>query len=230
MINKVVSFYSVDLINLELILQTQKKVFDHFGITLEQLPCPEGIPHEHSEAMNGYLSNATNWDYVTIFDIDCVPTSKDTVNNAIDIVKDGNTIFGNAQACLNEIPYAAPNFFTISRQVWEKTLKIWDENKTLHRDIFRYQTYDRDGKEVICDVGEKFNIENRKAGSNIRLSYPTYNEQETLWSYTGGNGYPNFSWGRGTWFDSKTFHSVEIRYKHRQQLFFDVCNRIIHTM
>jgi hypothetical protein len=64
-------------------------------------------------------------------------------------------------------------------------------------------------------------------GTNIKLSYPVKNELEPVWEYPGNDDFPRFQWGNGTWFDSHTFHGTEIRYEHKQQVFFDVCKKII---
>lgn len=226
--HKIVTFYAVELPNVQMVIDYQKKVFNHFGSDIEQVPFTDKKPHPHSEAMTDYLLN-NEWDSISIFDVDSVITSTETIERAIDIIKDKNTIYGNVQATHNELPFAAPNFLNLTKEVWVKTLEIWDRNKDLHRDIFRYQTYYRNDKEIICDVAERFNIEHRKIGTNIVVSYPVKNEGTPEWKYTGGNGYKDFEWGNGTWFDSKTFHGSEIRYPHKQQVFFDICEKILNN-
>jgi|688.fasta_scaffold296187_2 hypothetical protein len=226
--HKVVSFYFDPMHNAHKIAEYQKKIFNYFGLNINQIFFPQIIKHQHSEMMTRYLKKLKEWDAVTLFDLDCIPTSNNTLNKALEIVSDSNTIYGNAQSSNNGIPFAAPNFLTFTRDVWDKTLKIWEENPNLDPDVFRYRRYYEGVDEIVNDVAEIFNIENRKAGTNIVLAYPTRSEGKTDWKYTGGDGFPDFEWGGGTWFSSDTFHATEIRSGHRQKVFFDVCERILN--
>lgn len=226
--HRVVSFYFDPMPNVHKIAEYQKTIFDYFGLNINQIFFPQTIKDQHSELMSRYLKNLKEWDVVTLFDLDCIPTSSDTLDRALDIVKNGNTIYGNAQASNNGMPFAAPNFLTFTRDVWDKTLKIWEENPDLDSDVFKFHRYYVGIDEIVHDVAERFNIENRKTGTNIVLAYPTHCEGKADWRYTGGNGFPDFEWGGGTWFSSNTFHSTEIRSGHRQQVFFDVCERILN--
>jgi hypothetical protein len=228
MINKIVTFYAKELPNVEQVIGYQKKVFNHFGLDIEQVEFTDKLRHPHSEAMTDYLKTITNWDTISIFDIDCVPTSTDTIIDALEIIRDGNTIYGNAQSTKNSTPFAAPNFLNFSHDVWDKTVDIWEKNPYIKRDIFRYQVVtNEDGSETMMDVAERFNVEHRKAGTKVVLSYPIKNEGNPEWSFDGNDEFPKFEWGNGTWFNSKTFHGSEIRYPHKQQVFFDICQKII---
>ena len=227
--NRVVTFYAKELPNVEKVLLNQKKVFNHFGLDIEQIEFTDTLRHPHSEAMTYFLTKLKHWETVSIFDVDCVATSTDTIADALEKIKDGNTIYGNAQATNGQIPFAAPNFLNLSYDVWRKTVEIWEKNLHFKRDIFRYQEYIKDDQKIIADVAEIFNIEHRKAGTNVKLSYPVKNELPPVWEYPGNDEFPKFQWGNGTWFDSHTFHGTEIRYEHKQQIFFDSCQKILNN-
>ncbi len=244
MIHKTVSFYfektrsfvgddknpTIHLIqNLDKIVKYQKKVFDFFEIEIEQVNAEKYVLHNHSESITNYINSLENWDSISIFDLDSIPTRPDAISDAIEKISSGYTIYGNAQASQNQIPFAAPNFLNFTREVWEKTREIWNSNKNLKRDIFRYEETLIEGKKHVVDVGERFSIEHRKNGANIILAYPVHNDGVPEWEYNASGEYPRFQWGNGTWFESGTFHGTEIRYEHKQKYFFDACERILRN-
>lgn len=228
--HKIVSFYFRPMTNLEKAVRYQKMVFEYFGLEIEQVGFNNEISHQHSESMTYYLNNLKDWDSISIFDLDSVPTRSTAISEAIEKIGGGNTIYGNAQATNNAIPFAAPNFLNFTRDVWEKTVEIWKRDKTLERDVFRYEEeFNERGGKTMRDVAERFNIEHRKNGTKIILAYPISNDGDPEWEYNAPGDYPRFQWGNGTWFESGTFHGTEIRYEHKQKYFFDACERILRN-
>ena len=75
--HKVISLYQNNLPNE--VMESQRKVFEHFGITLEQVCFSENRSHANAILEN---LNKPNWDSVTIFDVDCIPITKDCIYRA----------------------------------------------------------------------------------------------------------------------------------------------------
>ena len=113
--HQIVSFYHKNL-NPEIKL-LQKKVFDKIEVEL--------IQHEfegtHGAAIKSFLDN-NDWDIVTLFDVDCIPTDRKVFQTVIDLVDD-TTIYGNAQVS-NAYPYAAPSFGSFTIKIYDKSPHI----------------------------------------------------------------------------------------------------------
>lgn len=109
---KVISFYNSN-IN-PLVIEYQKKVFDHFGLPLEQIET--GM--RHPDAIDFYLKTA-NWDSVAIFDIDCIPLVKNVLEVAEMGIQSG-CIYGAAQNAnhLQDFVYCSPAFMCFKKATW----------------------------------------------------------------------------------------------------------------
>jgi hypothetical protein len=223
--HKVISFYGNDLPNE--IIELQKRIFDYFEIDVEQIPFKNNLDADrHAKAIEDYLSSQKNWDSITLFDVDCIPITKDCVNKAIILISDENTIYGNAQVSnLFEInqyktpPFAAPSFLSFSR-------KVWEESKCKN---FKFTHYPNpDGHLTEVDVAEMFTRENEKQGRRILLAYPTKCDTDHTWKYDGNFGYPKFSYGNGTEYESGTFHNFQIRIPDKQIVFVNYCKKILN--
>jgi len=132
--HKIVSFYAKDLP--EEIAILQKKVFEKFNLELEQV-CFDTSSHLHSGAINKYVRENNDWDSISIFDIDCIPIEANCIDRAIDIIKDGNTVYGNAQIG-NSYVFIGASFLNFTREVWNKVVPLWDNPITpnLSSDVF----------------------------------------------------------------------------------------------
>lgn len=223
--HKIVSFYGNDLPN-EIIL-LQKKVFNFFEIDVEQIPFKNNLNADrHAEAIQDYLNLENDWDSITLFDVDCIPISSDCITKAINYISDNNTIYGNAQASnlfdINPFktpPFIAPSFLSFSR-------KVWEESKCKN---FRFTHYPNpDGNITEVDVAEMFSRENEKQGRRLVFSYPIKCERDHTWKYDGHFGYPKFSYGNGTEYESGTFHNFQIRIPDKQIVFIDYCKKILN--
>jgi len=223
--HKIVSFYGNDL-PLE-IIQLQKKVFNLFEIDVEQVPfSDDSMSDRHAFAIESYLSSNNDWDSITLFDVDCIPITKDCVSRAIDIISDDNTLYGNVQASnvfdINPYktpPFAAPSFLNFTRKFWEES----------NCKSFYFTHYPNpDGHMTEVDVAEKFTRENEKQGRKIVLAYPTHCHTNHTWTYDGSFGYRKFGLGNGTEFESGTFHNYQIRIPDKQTVFVNYCKKLLN--
>lgn len=109
---KAISFYNS---NIDLrVIEYQKKVFDHFGIEVEQVLT--GMTHP--DAIDFYLKTAS-WEEVALFDIDCIPL----VQNILEIARmavQNDVIYGAAQNAnhLQDYIYCSPAFMCFTRSAW----------------------------------------------------------------------------------------------------------------
>lgn len=223
--HKIVSVYQSDL-NKD-VVEYQKKVFDHFGIPLEQVSFESGGEkvNNHPKAMLNYINSLTDWDSITFFDIDCVPTSKDCIERALQHISDDNTLYGNAQASnvfdyepVKTPPFVAPSFMSFTKKFWDSlTYKSFVEGMYPNPE----------GAVVNADVAEIFSRECEKQGKRLIYSYPTNCIGGALWKYDGSFGGQAFGYGIGTEFESGTYHNYQIRIGERQQTFIDYCKKLI---
>lgn len=223
--HKIISFYGNDLP--KEIIELQKKVFDLFEIEMEQIPFVDNTnPDRHAIAIENYLTSNNDWDSVTLFDVDCIPIDRDCIKRAIEIIKDDETLYGNAQASnvfdINPYktpPFAAPSFLSFTRKFWENS----------NCKNFKFTHYPNpDGHITEVDVAEKFTRENEKQGRKIVLAYPTKTIADFTWQYDGSFGYRKFNYGNGTEFDSGTFHNFQIRVPDKQIVFVDYCKKLLN--
>jgi hypothetical protein len=200
--HQIVSFYHKNL-NPEIKL-LQKKVFDKIEVEL--------IQHEfegtHGAAIKSFLDN-NDWDIVTLFDVDCIPTDRKVFQTVIDLVDD-TTIYGNAQVS-NAYPYAAPSFVSFTRKLYDKSP---------HKNFEGMYYPDENGNHKEADCGEVFVKENLRIGNKQILSYPI-SVIEPKWKYAGNDRYKAFEYGNGTSFDNKTFHCFQIRLPEAQSIFIN---------
>lgn len=208
MTHKIVSFVHNDLN--QKIGDLQKKWFDRLEIPLEF----HYFNGTHHHAIDYYLEN-TDWDVITLFDVDCIPLNKKCVDDVLNIVND-NTIYGNAQVS-NAYPYAAPSFLSFTRKLYE-TSKI----KTFHGGYY----LNKNNVRVEADCGEIFVKDNLKRGKKQILSYP-YKAENYKWKFKGDDEYPAFKYGNGSFFDNETFHYFEIRLVDNHQKFISFVENLL---
>lgn len=231
MIHLIVSPYKNDLP--DNIVKYQKKVFDYFNIDLIQIEF-NGM---HSKSMDDFIKFKDNvkWDFLTFFDVDCIPIKGGVIENAIDKITNRNTIYGNAQSSnayphnkVKSPPFVAPSFLNISRDIWENYKKNYpDFNK---KDIFEFKQVhaNPDGEISEADVAEAFTRENEKIGVKIEYAYPIRTYGNLEWSFMGGWGNKPFSFGNYTEFESGTYHNFQIRLKDKQDYFINYCKKVIN--
>jgi len=197
MSHRIASFYKSDL-NPE-VVSLQRKIFDVLEIPLEQI----SFEDSHSEAIDRYLAN-TDFGSVTLFDVDCIPLSKDVVEIAKNLIDD-DTIYGNAQITTYltppfvTFPFVAPSFISFTRNLYETSIE-----KSFYQTQYPYDSGFR------TDVAEAFVKSNLDRGKKMILSYPV-ESRNYKWGFDGDNLYQPFKYGNGTRFDNNTYHEFEIR-------------------
>lgn len=205
----IVSFYH-KFLNSE-IKNLQKRVFDKLEIELIQYEF-EGT---HGSAIKTFLENS-DWDMVTLFDVDCIPTDKKVFEKITNFVND-ETIYGNAQVS-NSFPYAAPSFVSFTRNLY---------NNSPHKNFEGMYYPNEFGIYVEADCGEVFVKENIKVGKKQVLSYPI-SVISKKWNYNGNEFYNSFEYGNGTLFDNKTFHCFQIRLPEAQSIFINYVKEFLN--
>lgn len=194
---KAISFYNSNIDSD--IVRYQKRVFDHFGIELDQ------VLHDtdHGSAIDIWLKE-NDWSEIAIFDIDCIPLSKVTFSHAHIQVKEN--IFGAAQKA-NHIPgskiYASPAFLCMTKRVY---------------DLLGQPTF-KDGNGF--DVGAFVSHCARQSDINVSLLWPTSVEVEK-WELDG-----NTMFGLGTTYQGMVYHAFESRFNETVERFVNKCKEVI---
>lgn len=209
MVHKIVSFYHKNL-NPE-IVDYQKKVFDKLNLNLIQVEF-EGT---HGSAIKKYLDNNV-WDLITIFDVDCIPLEEKVIQDVLEKTNN-ETIYGNAQIS-NAFPYAAPSFFSFTRNLYENSP---------HKNFEGMFYPNENGLHVEADCSEVFVKENLRIGKKQILSYPIKSEN-IKWRYSGNKDYPPFEYGNGAFFDNNTFHCFQIRLPESQHIFINYVKEFLN--
>jgi len=197
MSHKIASFYKSDL-NPDVVL-LQKRIFDVLEIQLDQI----SFEDSHSEAIDRYLAS-TDFESVTLFDVDCIPLTKDVVEIAKALIDD-ETIYGNAQITTYltppfvTSPFVAPSFISFTRNLYETSIE-----KSFYQTQYPYDSGFR------TDVAEAFVKSNLDRGKKMILSYPV-ESRNYKWGFDGDDLYQAFKYGNGTRFDNNTYHEFEIR-------------------
>ncbi len=99
----------------KIVLDMQKRVFDHFEIPLKQLRV-----HSHCSGIDFVLSKR-DWDSVIFFDIDCIPTTSLFMQKYLYAIEQ-NKLIGPLQGSTKagyRLLYAAPAALGMSRELYE---------------------------------------------------------------------------------------------------------------
>jgi len=188
----------------------QQKVFDHFGIPLNQI-LADFSRCTHGDAIDDFLAKVEgSHDYLVLFDIDAIPLRHDLVEIAYDKIRDKRTVFGAAQqsnhiyvnGSVNHI-YAGPCAFAISHEMYV----------ALGRPTF--------GMTPRGDCAEEVTWRAEELGYNVCFMFPSH-VQENLWRL--GNGH---QFGIGTTYGDLVFHAYLPANERSKQLFLGQCKRII---
>lgn len=167
---------------------------------------------DHGLWMDAVMSQSRA-DVVGFLDVDCVPTSRETVDKAIAWAAENKSFVGIAQVS-NHIPpashiYAAPAFFFIWRETWEQLGKPTFA-ATPHSDVAENVSY---------------------AAELARIPYKTlfpvaYTEApaEGAWRlHTYGH------YGIGTYFESGVYHLYQSRMQKNIDLFCHACVTVMDS-
>jgi len=188
------------------IVKAHSDVMKHFdlpvGYTVQQAP--------HGLWMDNVLEQCQT-DIVCFFDIDCVPTNKQVIHDAIQYVTRTKSFVGISQVSNHIKPcshiFAAPAFFMIWKDTWLK----------MNKPTFAEQ--------VRCDVGENVSYTAEMMGIKYKTLFPTHYcrqpEGERWFLHSYGE------YGIGTHFEGGIFHLYQGRMPQNQELFKNTCAAII---
>jgi len=198
-----VTFYSSNL-NQEIVVN-QKKVFEHFGLEINQVCCDPWI--SHAKHVDDYIKNLkNNWEYIIVFDIDCIPLNNEIIPKAVGLIQNEDIIFSVAQRAShipNSIVYASPAFIGFSK----KTFNILDKPS------FRETSRSDCGGELTHIANEK-NVD-------VVLLYPS-SVEIPKWKLTD-----NSMFGLGTNYENSIFHAFESRLNNFG-IFIKKCKEILN--
>ncbi|CAB4159540.1 hypothetical protein UFOVP699_276 [uncultured Caudovirales phage] len=182
----------------------QKRVFDHFGISLNQV-MPENWG-THGSAVNDYINSlGDSWEYFVLFDIDCIPLTRTVVQESIDWALSHTGILGVAQRAnhiKDSILYAGPAFLVFSRKTFD----------LLGRPSFSGNSRSDNGGELTYECVSR--------GYEVNLLYPSHVEVPK-WKLTDDSMF-----GLGTTFENKIFHNFESR-NGRNHGFINKCEKVL---
>ena len=187
------------------VVKYQKKVFDFFGYTIHQIK-PDNW-QGHGGSIDLFLSNhKKRWEYIVLFDIDCIPLNGTVINDSINWVKNNNGLYSVAQKANhipNSIVYASPAFLA-----------------------FSHKTYDLLGRPTFSctdrsDCAGELTHKSIELGYEVKLMYPS-NVMIPKWDLTN-----DIKFGIGTTYENNIFHSFESR-KNSNQIFLNKCKEILN--
>ena len=181
------------------VVEHQKIVYDHFGLDINQVNVPNW--ETHGDAIDSFIQS-TDFDQLTIVDIDCIPIN-DFYFSKINIL-DGDCIYAVAQKAShmpNSIIYASPACMTFTKNIYN------------HIGSPSFRTTPRG------DCGAELTYLAREKGIEVRLLYPTHVEKEQ-WQLDG-----SIMFGLGTTYGDAIYHSFHARWDY--QRFLDKCKSIV---
>lgn len=202
-----VSIHSLYWDNSKDLFIQNKRVCDHFELPVNYYNL-NGV--RHGTWMDEVLKLSDS-DIIGFFDIDCVPTNKEIIKQAINYCVKNNSFIGIAQAS-NHIPpsshiFAAPAFFFITKSCY------------LSLDCPSFCETNR------SDVAQEVSYRAEELSKPYKAIYPKYFEKpstEGVWKL--GN-YGKF--GVGTYFNGGIYHLYQGRFSNNIELFTKRCDQII---
>lgn len=189
---RIVSFYNDNIP--QPVVKAQKAIFDKFGLPLEQIP----TRLSHPDAIDSYTGNNC-FDVLIIFDIDCIPLTKNAVPETIEIVTETDCIYGaiqNANHIEGSANYASPAFICFSG----KTFKL------IGGPSFKPT---RRG-----DVGAELTYRAREENVEVKL-LKVAEVNVPLWKLSDGTMF-----GHGTNYENKVFHTFQSSRSHASNIMF----------
>jgi hypothetical protein len=100
------------------IVETQRRVFAHFGLSIDQR---ERSGVDHCDFLDAYMTELGENDVAVLVDVDCFPLNRQIVAEAFAAARAGR-LFGCAQSSNYVDPdrlFIAPMFMAISRRTWD---------------------------------------------------------------------------------------------------------------
>ena len=208
----------------QLVMDAQEKVFTKFNLPINR------FYHNFNQSGMGpkitdivrYFSNYV--DYFIILDIDICPLKASFVEEIIDKIKDGKTLFGGAQQSNHIVVnnskqhmYASLSFMGISSELYRRLGEI----------SFNYNERG--------DVAEELTWKVEELGYNLCLSFPSsfceLSDEEMLVSgmpkhWDLGNG---LKFGLGTTYGDMVFHATMQSLPRSTDIFIQKCQEILNN-
>jgi hypothetical protein len=193
----------------------QKAVFRHFGFQIQQVFNNE---FSHGDFLNYICRQATDTDYLIVFDIDCIPVNKKWIAELISDLKEAHALVGAAQTA-NHLRdgknlYISPFFFGISTR-YLKDLNYPDMRMT-------EQIYKTNDLPDAVDAGQNLSEVVVKNGGKLKFWWPTHIEEETWNLYHPEH--PRF--GLGTTYHDNIYHAFYSR-SNLSNRFLEKCKMIL---
>lgn len=192
------------------IVDWQRKVFDHFDATINQIDCP--FPAQsHGYFLDRVVERTIDrWNYLMLFDMDAIPLRPDFVGHVWDKIRDDRTLFGGAQQSNHILVngtaqnvYVSPCFLAISRDLYLK----------LGRPTFDHTPRGDCAEELTWRVKEQ--------GFNLGLVYPSKIADPC---YPLDNG---LHFGQGTTYGDLAYHNFCQDRANSEQMFIDKCKETL---
>lgn len=203
---KIFSFYNHN-VNKQL-PKYQKAVFKHFGFHINHV-VDENF--SHGDFMNHICRTVTDTRYLVFFDVDCIPTKQNWMEQLLNDLKTPNTIAGAAQTAnhLRDAKnlYVSPFFFGIST-AYLRELNYPDMNPT-----------------EDMDAGQNLTEQIEKKGGNVKYWWPNHIE-EAQWSLY----HPEHTkFGPGTTYNDMVYHAFFSRLDQSNR-FIKKCKDILPAL
>lgn len=200
---KIYSFYN-SYVDDDVVIN-QQSVFKLFGYHINQIKMDH---FTHSSFLNMVTRSETNVDFLLFFDIDCIPTSPETITRLLFQILDHKTLAGAAQTA-NHIDngrelYIGPFFMGVSTRML-KNLGYPDMGAGLNHDV---------AQNLTTKVKEM-------KDSNIKFWWPTSVEDPKWDLYQS-----DLKFGLGTEYDNLVYHAFESR-KMENSRFINKCKEVI---
>jgi hypothetical protein len=190
------------------VMQAQKKVFNHFGLTLNQIS--DSLQHGHwMTKICKEIAKHNNIDIVVFFDLDCIPLKENIYDHILSKI-DENTICGIEQSCdCNKSAghiYAGPACLAFHVDILKKI------------DDFSFVEDD------WSDVAQRFTYDCQEKNINVNF-FKFISSQSKLWRL----GDTDEFFGIGSVYDDIIYHHFNIRMPEHQQSFISKCNEVINS-
>lgn len=188
------------------VLENHKKVMEHFSIPVNYTE--ENI--HHGEWIDRVLNTADS-DMFVFIDVDCVPLSKQVIDESILHCANGYLV-GNAQVtnCIKAKHdlFCAPSFFVISKRYYELIGKPSAMNNSR------------------SDVAQEITRAAVENEMRIKMYFPTSFQgvpRGGVWRLSSYGYY-----GIGTLYENKMYHLYQTRYAENVNLFVETCEHILN--
>lgn len=199
--SEAVTFYNTKIDNQ--IVEYQKKVFEHFGLQINQINSPTWPGHGH--LVDEHLQKlGDDWDIFILFDIDCIPLDDKIIQEGKEWAKKNLGLFSVAQRHYrkSEMVYASPAFLIFSKKTYDLLGKP-SFVETKRSDVAGELTHKCIEKQLL-----------------IKLMWPS-NVEEEKWILKD-----NQKFGRGTTYENRVYHAFESRMDNIS-CFVNKCKEII---